>query len=96
MPTLTSINSRRAREKFRDLLDMVYAGDSDVQIERHGKPVAVMIPVEDYRALEDVLEDLRTSRRAEAIYEDWLANRSSSVPYSEVRSILVEKSLLDK
>ena len=62
---ILTINSREARIKWRDLLDKVYAGSSDVVIERNGKPVAVLILVEDYEELKDELDDLRSARRDE-------------------------------
>lgn len=80
-----TINSREARSNFRDILDKVLAGAADIVIERSGRPVAVMIPVEDYEALQDEIDDLRAARRAAATYEAWLRNPSIGRPYNEVR-----------
>jgi prevent-host-death family protein len=45
--TAKIISSDQARAKWRELLDTAVAGDP-VIIERYGKPVAVLIPYQDY------------------------------------------------
>lgn len=47
-PELKHIGSREAREGFRDLLDDVAMHGDHIQVERHGKPAAVIVPVEWY------------------------------------------------
>lgn len=42
-----TISSDQARAKWRELLDMAAAGDHII-IERYGKPVAVLVPYQDY------------------------------------------------
>lgn len=63
--TVRQLESRVAREKWRDLLDMTTSGESDVVITRHGKPVTAMIRYEDYVALQEVLVRLR-ARQSES------------------------------
>jgi prevent-host-death family protein len=74
----------------------VLTGDADILIERHGKPVAVMIPVEDYEELLDELVDLRAARRAAKEYEEWKKDPSTGRPYDQVRAELVRDDLLDE
>lgn len=53
---MITVSVSEARENLSDLLGKVQHGREDVTIERHGKPVAVMISVEAmayYEALED-------------------------------------------
>jgi prevent-host-death family protein len=90
------VNSREARTKWRDLLDDIFSGDSDVIIERNGKPIAAMIPAADYRELQDELDDLRAARRAAIAYEDWKRNPEGSIPWDEMRANLVTEGLLDE
>ena len=55
---MITVTVTQARETLSDLLGKVQHGREDVTIERHGKPVAVMISVEAmayYEALEDRL-----------------------------------------
>ena len=94
--TNTTVQSRKARAQWRTLLDAVLAGDSDVVIERNGKAVAVLIPVEDYQELQEALDDLRATRRANAAYADYKNHPESGKPWSEVREELVSEGLLDE
>ena len=72
---LRTLESRDARENWRDLLDSTTAGQADVIITRYGKPVTAMIRYEDYVALQDELIRLR-ARRSEA-YQTMLASEST-------------------
>lgn len=94
--TIETISSREARTKWRDVLDKVLTGRADVVIERSGKPVAVLIPVEDYEELQDELDDLRAARRAAAAYEEWKRDPSTARPYEEIRAELIRDGLLDE
>lgn len=89
-----TINSREARSNFRSLLDRILAG-GDVVIERNGKAVAVLIPVEDYKGIQDELDDLRASRRAVALYESWKNDRAVARPLDDIEAELIEEGLLD-
>ncbi|MDO8752381.1 MAG: type II toxin-antitoxin system Phd/YefM family antitoxin [Anaerolineales bacterium] len=93
--TITKINSGEARIKWRDMLDQVYAGVSDVLIERSGKAVAVLIPAADYEAIRDVLDDLRSTRQAAAAYAEWQRDPSMARPWEDVEAELIEKGLAD-
>lgn len=93
--TLETVSSREARTRWRDLLDKIIAGD-DVIIERNGKPIAAMIPIDDFEALQDELDDLRAARRAVEIYAAYKRDPSSGQPYEEFRKELVRDGLLDE
>ena len=80
----TKVKSGEARAKWRDILDQVFAGKSDVVIERNGKDVAVMIPAVDYEQIRETLEDMRAVREAAANYEEWKNNPSVARPWEEV------------
>jgi prevent-host-death family protein len=54
------MNSEQARTNWRTLLDLASQEDTDVVIERHGKPTAAVIGYETYQALQSVLEAMRT------------------------------------
>jgi prevent-host-death family protein len=88
-------DSNRARTRWREILDKAHVGDSDVVIERYGKPVAVVIAYKDYVALQDELDDLRATRRAAAIYEAWQRDPRLARPYAEFREELVTEGVLD-
>ncbi|MGB2894562.1 MAG: type II toxin-antitoxin system prevent-host-death family antitoxin [Anaerolineales bacterium] len=85
MASIRAIGSREARKEWREILDTVMTGDSDVLISRHGQEIAALIPARDYHAILDELEEIRLARIAENIYENYLEGRASSRPYEEAR-----------
>jgi prevent-host-death family protein len=92
MPKNKQVTSGDARKQWREILDDVVSGGSDVTITRYGEPVAVLIPAEDYEDLAGELEELRLGRVAEQAYTDYLANRESATPYEELRGELFEEN----
>jgi len=88
------LNSDDARTKWRDILDAAGAGQ-DVIIARYGKPLVAVIPIADYEALVEELEDLRAARRAQAALESWRSDPGRGRPYAEVREELIAEGLLD-
>jgi prevent-host-death family protein len=87
------MKSDEARLKWRDLIDAAMAG-SDIVIERYNKPAAVVIPFEDYVALQEELEDLRSGRRAQAAHEEWLEDASTGEDWKTVKAELISEGLL--
>ena len=73
--TVKTLESRAARENWRDLLDTATAGQADVIITRYGKPVTAMIRYEDYIAVQEELVKLR-AQQSEA-YQTMLASEST-------------------
>jgi prevent-host-death family protein len=88
-------NSEDARTRWRDILDAAGRG-LDVVIARYGKPMAAVIPIADYEALADELEDLRAGRRAQAGRDAWREDPSRGRPYTVVREELAAEGLLDR
>ena len=86
MVTIREIGSREARKEWRELLDAVMAGDSDILISRHGREIAALIPARDYYAILADLEEIRLARLAENLYESFLEGRTSAKPYEEVHA----------
>jgi prevent-host-death family protein len=89
MASIRELGSREARKEWREILDSVMAGDSDILISRHGQQIAVLIPARDYYAIVDELEEIRLSRMAEDLYESYLEGKTSSKPYEEARAEIV-------
>jgi prevent-host-death family protein len=96
MSAPTTIGSREARQKWRDLLDAAYRGIGDTVIERNGKPIAVLIPYEDYLAIEEALDDIRAARRAIRSYEAEKKKPGQGRPYSEIRANLEDEEGADE
>ncbi len=89
------VGTKEARERFRDLLDAAIKGQDSI-IERYDKGVAVLIPFEDYEAIQEELEDVRAARRAAETYEGWKRDASVARSYAEIRKELVADGLLEE
>ena len=94
--TVKKLSSREARTNWRDVLDTINKGTADVVIERYGKPIATLIPYEDYEALLEELEDLRDGRLAQATYEEYLQTPEMAQPYQEIRDELLAEGIWDE
>ena len=46
-----TLNALKARQNFGELLNEVYYGKETIVIERAGKEMAVIVPLEEYAAL---------------------------------------------
>ncbi len=69
-----NVSAGEARKRLGELLEGVYYRGDEVVIERHGKPMAVVIPAERYEALE------RHRERLHALIES-AQERNKDVPY---------------
>ena len=80
---MITVTVSQAREKLSDLLGKVQHGREDVTIERHGKPVAVMISVEAM-AYYEALEDAELAKLGQAAYEEYLKDPSAARTIEEI------------
>lgn len=81
---ITRIKSGDARMNWREMIDQVLIGRTDIMIERNGKDVAVLIPAADYHEIKENLEDLRAERRAALAYAEWKQDASVARSWKEV------------
>lgn len=72
-----------ARAELSDLLGKVQHGSEQVTILRNGKPVAVIVSMEDYDFLESA-EDAFWVKRLEAIEAEPGYDPNDTVPHDEV------------
>lgn len=87
----TTIDSRRTREQWRDVLDKVTTGAGDIVVTRNKKPSVAIIPYEDYEMVLEQLDDIRSERMAATLYQQWKHGRIAAVPWSEVKQRLTEQ-----
>ncbi len=80
---MITVSVSEARENLSDLLGKVQYGREDVTIERHGKPVAVMISVEAM-AYYEALEDAELAKMGEAAYAEYLADPSKAISHEQL------------
>ena len=74
---MITVTVSQARETLSDLLGKVQHGREDVTIERHGKPVAVIISVEAM-AYYEALEDAELAKMGQDAYAEYLADPGNS------------------
>jgi prevent-host-death family protein len=88
---MTTISIVEARNKLADALNRVSYGGERVALARRGKPVAVLVSVEDAELLEKLEEagDLREARKALA---DYHKNPARAVPFETVLKRASHKS----
>jgi len=71
------IGAREARNNFADLLGRVGYGGQTVIVERYGKPMAAIIPAEDYQRL-------IAERETRFQVLDQIRSRLPELPFDEV------------
>ncbi len=82
---MTRLNATKAREDFSDTLNRVAYRGERILLERHGKVVAAIVPVEDVKLLEDLEDrlDLEEARKALADVK-----KHGTVPWEKVKAQL--------
>ena len=60
------VGAYEAKTNFSRLLERVEGGER-ITLTRHGRPVAMLVPVEEKRPPEDVVRDLREFRRGRSL-----------------------------
>jgi prevent-host-death family protein len=83
MNATQSLGAREARSQFADLLGRVHYGGETIIVERSGKPMAAVIPIELY-------ERLVAEREARFAIIDRLREKTAGVPAEEVLSDVAE------
>jgi prevent-host-death family protein len=63
---MTHISVMKAHDTFSDLIDRVALLKERVTISRQGKPIAVLVPLEDLKLIEELEDkmDIRDAREA--------------------------------
>lgn len=78
-----TLGAREARAQFADLLGRVYYGGETIIVERSGKPMAAVIPIEMY-------ERLIAEREARFAVIDRLRAKTAGTPVDDVLSDVAE------
>jgi PHD/YefM family antitoxin component YafN of YafNO toxin-antitoxin module len=58
------LDSNRARNNWRGMLDAVLSDETDIVITRYDKPLVTVVAYEDYLAVQDELTKKRAARKA--------------------------------
>jgi len=84
-----TVNAVRARQQFGRLLEEVFYRNQHVIIERAGRPMAVLVPMEQYRQWQE-------GRTAFFAMVDEVQQRTRQVPPEELEAIIVEAAAAAK
>ena len=82
---MAEVNTIEERAKFSNLLNRAAYGKERVVLTRRGKPIAVVVSLDDLELLER-LEDDHDARLGAAALEQWQAEGCSTVPWSTVKA----------
>lgn len=78
-----TVSALEARRRLGEILEGVYYRGDEVAVERSGKIMGVIVPVEEYRAIER-----SRSRLWELVERSWERNRD--VPYEVIEREVTE------
>lgn len=81
---MSNVSVAQARKDLADLVSLVSYGKERIVVEKHGKPVCVIIPIEALKALED-WERMEDKADVKAIEE---RRGESSRPWEAVKPSL--------
>lgn len=82
------VNSREARTKWRDLLDLIQNSDNEIIIERYGKPIGKLVP---YRHSPEMTAFAQTVKEPTALYQTDVLPMMANDGLSNLRSQLSEQ-----
>ena len=76
----TTVSTSKARVDFAEMINQVAYGGERVVLDRHGKPIAAIIPIDDLTCLEEIENrmDIDAAQRA-------LAESDERIPYEKLR-----------
>jgi len=83
MQMATTVSTSKARIDFAEMINLVAYRGERVVLDRHGKPIAAIIPIDDLVFLEEIEErmDVEAAKRA-------LAKSNERIPYERIRQEL--------
>lgn len=67
--SMQTVGADRARVQWRTIMDQVAYDGDEVVVEQYGKPLAAIVPFDDFVALQAFVNDLQTARWAEAMLD---------------------------
>ena len=76
---MRTLEASRIRQEFSDALNIVAYSGQRIVIKRHGKRVAVLVPVDDLSVLEAVEDRIDLALAKKALKE------KGSIPWSQVK-----------
>jgi prevent-host-death family protein len=84
---MTRVAASKVREEFADTLNRVAFGHERIVLNRRGKDLAALVPVEDLKLIEE-LEDKRDAAAARKALADSRRKGETPVPWTKARKTL--------
>lgn len=85
----TSVKAEEARNKFSDLVNRAAYGHERIVVTRRGKDVAAVVPMEDLRLIEQLvekIEDFIDTEEAKAALRE--AETEGTIPWEKMKAEL--------
>ena len=83
---------RQLRSELAQFIDRVADLREHIVVTRHGRPAAVLIPVDEYEALEETAEILSDTEALAAVQEGLVeVERGDTVTLDELRRVLAQR-----
>jgi prevent-host-death family protein len=81
---MSKMTTAEARKSYSDLLNRASYSKERVSLTRHGKAIAVLVPVEDVELLEE-LENRRDAEDARKALAEFRASGEKAVPLAQLK-----------
>ena len=85
----TSVKAEEARNKFSDIVNRAAYGHERIVVTRRGKDIAAVVPMEDLRLIEQLvekIEDLIDTEEAKAALRE--AETEGTIPWEKMKAEL--------
>jgi len=79
---MTKVSAKAARDKFSETIDLVRINHERVVVQRNGKDVVAMVPIEDFELLERLEDGADVAAAKKALADP------ARIPLSEVKKLL--------
>ncbi len=88
--TIVTMKSEQARNRWRDMLDIVLTGDR-VIIERYSKPQAVLIGYDQWQKTQQRLQELELLNEVRRIKASVASGEMGTISHDELKRLMLEK-----
>lgn len=80
---MTRLTTTKARDAFSDIINRVSYRGERIVLERHGKDVVAMVPIEDFRLIEEIEDRMDVEEAFRRLREE-----PETIPWKEIKARL--------
>lgn len=85
---MAEMTTSTARDEFAEMVNRVSYGKERIVLQRHGKPVAAVIPIEDLKLLERLIEEEEDRIDVEEARRILNDPTEENIPFEQVKAEL--------